>query len=220
MGRVVNLNPRSAILPISAIDDMTEYLRNYGAILGKKAIHALAPLHVPSRDELPDFSDCLRDPFPAQKHVIAAAVKMFDKVGSGFLCGEMGTGKTVIGMLAAHKHAQRSRRQGGSNGKYRAIVLCPDHLIGKWCREIEETIPGVTVVRFGPQGGDAVEKPKRRQEGGEARVEQQGHPPRRRRPLRAAGQRETAGPSPRGPSSTCSAATRRSGCPTGRAWPT
>jgi hypothetical protein len=51
-------------------------------------------------------------------------------------------------------HARRSRRQGGRGGKYRAIVLCPDHLIGKWCRELQGTIPGAIVTRFGPQGDE------------------------------------------------------------------
>ena len=164
-GTVLDLAPPPSILPIKQIDSMDSYLKNYGAILGKKAIHALAPLHVPNRDDLPDFSDCLREPFPAQAHVVAAAIKMLDKVGSGFIVGEMGTGKTLLGMLSAHKHAQRSRKQGGSGGKYRAIVLCPDHLIGKWAREIEETIPGAIVSRFGPQGGEVAEKGKRRKKG-------------------------------------------------------
>ena len=155
---------RDRILPIREIDSMDGYLRNYGAILGKKAIHALAPLHVPNRDPLPDFSDCMREPFPAQQHVIAAAVKMLDEVRSGFIVGEMGTGKTVLGMLSVHLHASRSRSQGGSNGKYRALILCPDHLIGKWCREIEETVPEAKVTRFGPQGLE-VEESKSRKKG-------------------------------------------------------
>jgi hypothetical protein len=66
----------------------------------------------------------------------------------------MGTGKTLIGAVAVDMHARRSRRQGGSGGKYRAIVLCPDHLIGKWCRELQGTIPGAIVTRFGPQGDE------------------------------------------------------------------
>ena len=154
--------PPFKILPISEVDSMDSYLKNYGAILGKKAIHALAPLHVPGRDQLPEFDECLREPFPAQQHVIAAAVKMLDKVQNGFIVGEMGTGKTLLGMLSVHLHASRSRSQGGSGGKYRALILCPDHLIGKWCREIEETVPGAIVGRFGPQGIEVDETKKRK----------------------------------------------------------
>jgi Intein splicing domain len=58
------------------------------------------------------------------------------------------TGKTLIGMTSIHQHANRSRRKGGTNGRYRAIVLCPDHLIAKWEREIKETINGAIVYRF------------------------------------------------------------------------
>ncbi|SIO37009.1 clan AA aspartic protease, TIGR02281 family [Singulisphaera sp. GP187] len=154
------------IPPLCDIDSMESYLKNYGAILGRKAIHALTPLHVPGRDELLDFDDVLREPFPAQAHAITAAVKMLNTVGNGMIVGEMGTGKTIMGQLAAHKHACQSRRKGGSGGNYRAIVLCPDHLIGKWCREIEETIPDATISRFGPQGIDE-DKPARRPRGAE-----------------------------------------------------
>lgn len=58
------------------------------------------------------------------------------------------TGKTIQGMLAVHEHAVRSRHKGGSNGKYRALILCPDHLIKKWRDEIEATIPGAGVTTF------------------------------------------------------------------------
>ncbi len=58
------------------------------------------------------------------------------------------TGKTWMSIFAIHEHAKRSRRKGGRNGKYRAIVICPNHLITKWCREIAETIPGAIVRRF------------------------------------------------------------------------
>jgi hypothetical protein len=138
----------SQIQPLAELTSLDGYLKNYGRILGKKAITALEPLHVPGRDPLPDFDDLLREPFEPQKHVVAAAIQMMDAVGSGFLCGEMGVGKTMLGMVSVFKHAQRSRNQGGHSGKFRCIVLCPDHLIAKWAREIGETIPGAVTHRF------------------------------------------------------------------------
>ncbi len=57
-----------------------------------------------------------------------------------------------MGMLTIHQHAQRSVRKGGCNGNYRAIILCPDHLIKKWRDELEETIPGVKVTLFDEAG--------------------------------------------------------------------
>ena len=97
---VAMTEPEEVIPPIHQITGIDDYLRSYGKPLGKKAITALTPLHVPGRDPLPDFSDLLMELFPAQQHVVAAAIKMFNARGSGFLCGECGVGKTKIGMAA------------------------------------------------------------------------------------------------------------------------
>lgn len=153
------------ILPLHRINSLDGYLGNYGKALGKKAITSLMPLHVPNVDEVPDFDEvpAHRQPFPAQADVVAAGIKMLNETGSGFICGEMGTGKTILSILTTHKHAQLSRKKGGYGGNYRALVLCPDHLISKWCREIAETIPGASITRFGPQGmAEVITKGKRR----------------------------------------------------------
>ncbi len=164
-GNVIALcDPEEVIPPIHQITGIDDYLRSYGKPLGKKAITALTPLHVPGRDPLPDFN-LLMELFPAQQHVVAAAIKMFNARGSGFLCGECGVGKTKIGMAAAFMHGLLSRNQGGYGGCFRAIVLCPDHLVGKWCREIWETIPDAKIVRFGPQGDTKVSVKKKGKRG-------------------------------------------------------
>src|SRR4051812_7599482 len=80
--------------PLHEITTLDGYLRSHGRILGKKAVSALAPLHVPNKDPLPDFDELLREPFDAQKHVIAAGIQMLNTRGSGFIVGECGTGKT------------------------------------------------------------------------------------------------------------------------------
>jgi hypothetical protein len=133
---------------IQTIDD---YFREFSQFHVKKATELLQPLHVPGRDPLPDFSSVTRKPFEPQAHVIAAGIKMLDE-RRGILASTCGTGKTVMRMLMIHQHAQRSVRKGGCNGKYRAIVLCPDHLITKWQDELEATIPGVTVTLFDTNG--------------------------------------------------------------------
>ncbi len=154
--------------PLHEIDNLDDYLVAFGPVLGRKAIESLKPLHVPGQDPLPDFSDIPegRQPFDCQANAIAASVKMLDKMGSGFICGEMGVGKTVMGMLAFDRHARRPRSQGGMNGKYRALILAPDHLLAKWAREIRDTIPDAKVVRFGPTS--SVEPGKKRRKKGEA----------------------------------------------------
>lgn len=155
--------PKREIPLLRHIDTMDGYLQAFGPILGKKAIDSLTPLHVKGRDPLPNFIDVPRGrtPFDCQGHTIAAGVKMLDAMGSGFLCGEMGTGKTLIGMLTFHMHACRLRSQGGMNGKYRGIILAPDHLLGKWEREIKQTIPSARVTRFGPARSERDAKGRR-----------------------------------------------------------
>ena len=134
---------------IQTIDD---YFAAFSSFHVKKATELLDPLHVPGSDSLTDFSDMLRQPFAAQAHVATAAIKMLDETRRGMIVAECGTGKTLIGMLTIHKHAQRSVRKGGCNGNYRAIVLAPDHLTKKWRDELEETIPGVNVTLFDAAG--------------------------------------------------------------------
>lgn len=138
---------------LSEISSLADYLTNFASTLSRKAIRSLHPLHVPGRDPLPDFTyveefNPHRMPYEAQGHVVAASVKMLDAQGAGFIVGEPGCGKTITSALSIHEHAKRSIRKGGSNGKYRAFVLCPDTLISKWKREIEMTIPGAVVVTF------------------------------------------------------------------------
>ena len=137
---------------LAQIQTIDDYFREFSHFHVKKATELLQPLHVPGKDPLPDFLEANRQPFEGQAHVIAAAIKMLDETRRGMIVSEMGTGKTLMGMLTIHEHARRSVRQGGCNGNYRAIVLCPDHLIKKWRAELEETIPGVNVTIFDATG--------------------------------------------------------------------
>lgn len=117
--------------------DLSAYLLRYGSLLGKQAERSLEPLHVPGRDPLPPLA-LLRQPFEAQSHVIEAARKALRRQKALLLVGEMGTGKTIMGMAAIQAHA------GGR--PYRALVFCPGQLVHKWAREIRETIPRAEVV--------------------------------------------------------------------------
>lgn len=139
-------------MQVPQINSLDHYFQLFGSYHAKKAGEILDPLHVPGRDPTPDFSDMERQPFPAQSHVVAAAIKMTDRLSRGIISAQMGTGKTTMSMLQIHKHAIRSRRQGGYNGNYRVICLFPDHLGSKWREEILATIPDAKVFLFGEQG--------------------------------------------------------------------
>jgi hypothetical protein len=119
------------------IKTLEDYLTAYGSLLGKQAEQALEPLHVPGQHRLPTLG-LIRPPFEAQLHVIEATRKALGRQKSILIVGEMGTGKTIMGMSAVHSHA------GGR--PYRALVFCPGQLTEKWEREIRETIPGVEAI--------------------------------------------------------------------------
>jgi len=132
-GRTMNLAQENDI------EDLDEYLRAYGPLLGKQAEHSLSPLHVPGRDPLPALG-LERQPFEAQAHVIEAARKALMRQKAMLLVGEMGTGKSLMALGAIHAHA------GGR--PYRTLVFCPGQLVNKWEREIRETIPAAAVFQI------------------------------------------------------------------------
>ena len=84
-----------------------------------------------------------RTPFPAQAHRIHAvyAGLVERDLPAVFLNGEMGTGKTMMGIcLAALMYRGYSQKP--------VLVISPPHLVYKWRREILDTIPqaAVTVI--------------------------------------------------------------------------
>ena len=88
------------------------------------------PLYRPSENGgiLPRL---LRRPLGAQADTIKGAALSLEAHRGTTVVGEMGTGKTFIGAAAAHMA-----------GFKRVLVLCPPHLVPKWKREVEMTVPG------------------------------------------------------------------------------
>ncbi len=121
------------------IKNLEEYMLTYGPLLGQHAERSLKPLHVPGQHPLTTV-ELLRQPFEAQSHVIEATRKALRRQKSILLVGEMGTGKTIMGMASVHAHA--------AGRPYRALVFCPGQLVNKWEREIRETIPGAEVIQI------------------------------------------------------------------------
>lgn len=116
------------------VETLADYLAEFGNELAYKVETTFDPLHIPGRDPLPKM-DFVRSPLPAQSHVVAASVKALHRTGSVWVTAKMGTGKTFMGAAIAHLEA--------AGRDYRSIVMCPPHLIEKWKRELESTIPSV-----------------------------------------------------------------------------
>ena len=123
--------------------DVTTYLQKYGPALAGRIADRFKPLvTAPQLDVRRALKTLKRSPFPAQAGVVEGLVALF-KSGRrhGFIVAECGTGKTIMSMAVPHVL---------SAGKpYRALVMAPGHLVEKWKREIEETIPDATVTVIG-----------------------------------------------------------------------
>lgn len=86
-----------------------------------------------------------RQPFPAQRERVQAVCKLLLESGdpAAVLNGEMGCGKTMMGIAAAAVMYPYGYR--------RTLVIAPPHLVYKWRREIRETIADAKVwVLNGP----------------------------------------------------------------------
>ena len=121
------------------VTDLETYMTKFGPLLGRQAMKAIRPLHIPGEHELFPI-DSVRKPLDAQSHVITSLVKLLRRDKSALVVAEMGTGKSLISVATFHTLA--------AGMPYRAIVMCPPHLVVKWPREITRTAPGSTVVHL------------------------------------------------------------------------
>ena len=117
-------------------ENLKEYLDRYGPLVAERARQAFEPLHIPATDAVVAL-DLKRPMLPAQGHVVTAAVKTLRRQKAVFLCCECGTGKSQMGACTVHAHA--------AGKPYRAIVMCPPHLVETWRAELEWVFPAGAV---------------------------------------------------------------------------
>ena len=131
---------------MSRIGTVAAYLGRYGPALAGRIAERFRPLTgepaggrrsgndgAPQLDVRRELRKLKREPFPAQAGVIDGLVALF---GSGrrhgFIVAECGTGKTIMSMAVPYVLSK--------GAPFRALVMCPGHLVEKWRREIEETV--------------------------------------------------------------------------------
>lgn len=100
----------------------------YKSIVEAVTLH-YPPGYRPSEDRTPRPT-LLREPMGDQGLVIRAAAHSLKEHRGTFIFGEMGTGKTSCSIAAARMA-----------GMKRVLVCCPPHLVRKWKREVEQTLP-------------------------------------------------------------------------------
>lgn len=112
---------------------LAEFFETYKESLNEKVLQEFRPEYDFNPSVyLPQIRMLKRAPFPSQIHPIAGLTKTLTSGGSrsAFLVGEMGVGKTLIALAVAYA------------GQFKKIlILCPPHLVKKWKREVEQTIP-------------------------------------------------------------------------------
>jgi len=119
---------------ITEIQNVTDYLKLFGNNLAEKVKDNAKPLFNPGDAWDPKMDSLLRQPFAAQGDVIMSLVKVFEKQNSAIICGEMGSGKSLIGSSLPYISTNGNRPP-------RTLIMVPGHLVKKWRREVIETIP-------------------------------------------------------------------------------
>jgi len=123
---------------------LADFLGEWGDILKSQVIKNMDPVYSPKDED--DWDQAARDklkqlirpPFESQtRRGILPVARSFYKEDhkAAFLVGEMGAGKTFMGLAIAHLIPTPAKR---------ILIQCPGHLVQKWIREAEETIPGCT----------------------------------------------------------------------------
>lgn len=123
---------------------LRHFLEEHGNALGERIEQELTPVYnLSAPDSILDVYDgkigtLIREPFPVQREIIKGLSKaLYHKRREKlFICGEMGTGKTMLTLSVIAM----------SSKPMRVLVASPGHLVNKWIREARITIPGVRTV--------------------------------------------------------------------------
>lgn len=119
---------------LDQIKNVTDYLKAYGGELAEKIKREAEPLFNPGEEWNNKIAKLLRKPYQAQGDVIMGLIKALEEKNGAIVCGEMGSGKTIIGCSVPYISLN-------GKGPSRTLIMCPGHLVKKWKREVEETIP-------------------------------------------------------------------------------
>lgn len=120
---------------------LKDFIETHGKTLGEKIEKELTPIYNPMREDSrydETIKSLLRKPFPVQEQIIKGLSKALYKENRNnlFVCGEMGTGKTFLGLSVI----------ATSPKPLRSLIVCPGHLVEKWTREAKTTIPGIKTI--------------------------------------------------------------------------
>jgi SNF2 family DNA or RNA helicase len=110
-----------------------EFIEEFRSVIVASVGRDSNPLYHPGTDrkKIYDLIKSLpRRPIASQVDAIGGIVQALRFRDSAILVGEMGLGKTYISIAAA-----------AALQFTRILVVCPPHLVGKWRREVKQTVP-------------------------------------------------------------------------------
>lgn len=124
---------------------LQEYLKANAQVFATQ-VSQVKPLHDPQEVSKLDPAIAMeRIPFPAQAHTIQALANLLKFRNTAILCGDMGTGKSIISAGIANVLYHR-----GSKKPMSVLLTAPGMVVPKWCEfEIGATLPEVKVVQIG-----------------------------------------------------------------------
>lgn len=127
---------------------LADFLDEWGDMLKNQVIQNMNPVYSLKAEDGWDsqarekLQQLLRKPFESQtrKGILPVARSFFkEDHKAAFLVGEMGTGKTFVGLAVAHLIPKTHKR---------ILIQCPGHLVKKWIREAQDTIPGCNCINL------------------------------------------------------------------------
>jgi hypothetical protein len=148
---------QSGIEIIDTVEPLSKSMHKYGDQIGAHILSTYRPLYnfdpTPEEIAVLDTLGMKRKPLPGQekpgllptqRHVATALSRAIRLHNVGNLQKEMGAGGTIMSIGTMELL-----------NAYPAIVMCPPHLVPKWIREIEETVPGAKAMEIARIGRNA-----------------------------------------------------------------
>lgn len=127
---------------------LADFLEEWGDTLKAQVLRNMQPVYSGKTEDEWDrqargqLQNLLRTAFPGQitKGILPVAKAFYHADNkAAFLVGEMGSGKSFMGLAVLYLMPQKNKR---------ILIQCPGHLVQKWIREAKMTIPECTCVNL------------------------------------------------------------------------
>jgi hypothetical protein len=136
--------------------DLSGYMAQFGPAMGRRVGAMFKPLYDPVLEGETEAMQLLANsrmvPFLPQAVRVEAIVRAMRRDRAVTMVGEMGTGKTAMGLWVAKLLAYEPVGRGRLTGKrlatprpIRVAITCPNQLVDKWARHAHDILPNAIV---------------------------------------------------------------------------